>query len=109
MNENRFMRVIVMFDLPVETKIQQKAYRKFHKELLLNGFLMLQYSIYVRFCNNDTAAVKFMKRISKIKPIEGNIRMLKISEIQFENMVVLLGDTSSRENLERKNNLIIID
>lgn len=98
-----------MFDLPVETKVQQKAYRTFHKDLLQNGFLMLQYSVYIRFCNNDTSAVKFIKRISKIKPIEGNIRIIKITENQFENMITLLGDTSTREDIERKNNLIIID
>lgn len=98
-----------MFDLPVETKVQQKSYRKFHKELILNGFMMLQYSVYIRFCNNDTSAVKFINRISKEKPIEGNVRILKISELQFENMIVLLGDTSTREEIERKNNLIVID
>lgn len=98
-----------MFDLPVETKVQQKAYRSFHKVLLLNGFMMLQYSVYTRFCSNDTAAAKYIKRVSNEKPLEGNVRILKISELQFENMVVLLGETSSREQLERKNNLIIID
>lgn len=103
------MRLIVMFDLPVETKVQQKAYRKFHKLLIVNGFMMLQYSIYIRFCNNDTSANKFVRRISNERPIEGNIRILKITENQFENMVVLLGNTSTREEIERHNNLVIID
>ncbi len=98
-----------MFDLPVETKVQQKAYRNFHKSLITNGFMMMQYSVYIRFCNNDTTAVKFIKRISREKPIEGNVRILKITETQFENMIILLGDTTNREILERKNNLIIID
>ncbi len=98
-----------MFDLPVDTKVQQKAYRTFHKVLTTNGFMMLQYSVYIRFCNNDTAATKFIKRISNEKPLEGNVRILKLSEIQYENMIVLLGEPSSREDLERKNNLIVID
>ena len=38
------MRILVMFDLPVETTLQRKEYRKFRKYLIKQGFLMLQES-----------------------------------------------------------------
>ncbi|PTF93852.1 CRISPR-associated endonuclease Cas2, partial [Staphylococcus chromogenes] len=48
----RFMRVLLMFDLPVETKQQRRIYSKFRKRLLENGFLMMQYSIYIKSVAN---------------------------------------------------------
>ncbi|MDY0244393.1 MAG: CRISPR-associated endonuclease Cas2, partial [Sphaerochaeta sp.] len=55
MNRHRFMRVIVMFDLPVLTRPQRKAYRKFRKWLIATGFIMLQESIYSKLVLNPTA------------------------------------------------------
>ena len=44
------MKVLCMFDLPVDTEKERKAYRNFRKNLLIEGFAMMQYSIYVRTC-----------------------------------------------------------
>ena len=33
----RFMRVLVMFDLPTETSLQRRNYRKFRKTLIKNN------------------------------------------------------------------------
>lgn len=46
------MRLLIMFDLPMNTKSEQREYREFRQFLLENGFLMLQYSIYTRICTN---------------------------------------------------------
>lgn len=40
----RFMRVLVLFDLPVLTGDQRREYARFRKFLLKSGFLMLQES-----------------------------------------------------------------
>ena len=42
------MRVLVMFDLPTETSIQRRNYRKFRKSLIKNGFIMMQESVYIK-------------------------------------------------------------
>lgn len=42
------MRILVMFDLPVITDTDRREYRKFRKFLILNGFLMLQESVYCK-------------------------------------------------------------
>lgn len=44
----RVMRLMVMFDLPVETSEQRREYRRFRKSLINEGFCMIQYSVYVR-------------------------------------------------------------
>ena len=40
----RYMRLVLFFDLPVETPKQRKDYRLFRKFLLKDGFLPLQQS-----------------------------------------------------------------
>ena len=38
----RFMRVLVMFDLPTETSENRRNYTKFRKYLIKSGFMMMQ-------------------------------------------------------------------
>ena len=42
------MWVMVLFDLPTETKKERKIYAIFRKQLLKDGFTMFQFSIYLR-------------------------------------------------------------
>lgn len=110
MNEGyRIMRLIILFDLPVETEEQKKEYRRFRKFLLKTGFFMIQYSVYTRFCHNETDSQKYTSKVVKASPIYGNVRILKITDIQFNNMIVVVGEQSTREVLENKENLIVID
>ncbi|MSS01624.1 CRISPR-associated endonuclease Cas2 [Erysipelotrichaceae bacterium LKV-178-WT-2G] len=83
----RFMRLILMFDLPVETKQQQKVYREFIKFLKNEGFIRIQYSIYSKLCINKDSAKTVSKHISMHSPTEGDIRYLIISENQYQNIV----------------------
>ena len=49
-SEYRVMWILVLFDLPTETKKDKKAYTDFRKNLQKDGFTMFQFSIYVRHC-----------------------------------------------------------
>ena len=44
----RFMRLLVFFDLPVESASQRKEYRLFRKFLIKDGYLMMQESVYAK-------------------------------------------------------------
>ena len=46
----QLMWILIMFDLPTETKKQRKAATDFRKSLIADGFTMFQFSIYVRNC-----------------------------------------------------------
>ena len=39
----KIMRMLCMFDLPVETEEERRAYRIFRKNLMQEGFVMMQY------------------------------------------------------------------
>lgn len=88
----RFMRMIVFFDLPVKEKAAQKAATKFRKFLIDDGYHMLQYSVYSRVCNGYDAVETHEKRLKKHLPPNGSIRLLTITERQYESMKILLGE-----------------
>ena len=52
-----------MFDLPTDTSVHRKAYRDFRKFLLVNGFIMLQESVYVKLILNGTSVRLLEKQL----------------------------------------------
>lgn len=91
----RFMRMIVMFDLPTVTSEERRAYRRFRKNLISNGFFMMQESIYVKMSINAAACEGVIKKIEKIKPQSGLVQILQVTERQFEKMQILVGKAQS--------------
>lgn len=102
------MRILCMFDLPMETKKEQRQYRMFRKELLANGFVMLQYSIYYRAVPNRSAGKKFETILKRMVPPVGEIRLLYVSEKQFEDMELLVGQRSHQEEVIGNNKMVVI-
>jgi len=88
----RIMRLMVMFDLPVETSQQRRNYRKFRKNLINEGFLMIQYSIYVRVCVSRQSARFLEKRIATFAPADGVIQTMMVTEKQYNDMHFLAGE-----------------
>ena len=93
------MRLIVMFDLPVDTETNRKIYTKFRKFLLDDGYIMLQYSVYARICKNADDISKHETRLRMHIPIKGNVRLLQVTEKQFENMKTLTGKVKTEEKI----------
>ncbi len=85
----RKMVLFVMFDISTETKKDLDKYRKFRKKLLDSGFIMFQYSIYVRFCRSLAIAQKYEKQLEANSPNNGSIRIMKITESQYSNMITI--------------------
>lgn len=52
----RYMRLIVMFDLPTLTVEDMRSYRDFRKFLIKNGFMMMQESVYSKIALNQSMA-----------------------------------------------------
>lgn len=102
------MRVICIFDLPVVTDNDKRAYRTFRKFLLKNGFEMLQYSVYIRTCPNRSFANKFYNRIKQSAPRKGDIKILTITEKQFEDMVSIVCIDKEKQEILKADSLVII-
>ena len=95
----KVMRLLCMFDLPVETGKERKAYRSFRKMLLREGFIMIQYSVYMRTCPSRDYAKRLGTRIESKVPAEGHIRLVMITEKQYEDMQIIIGTKSHTERL----------
>ena len=87
----RVMRVIVFFDLPITTIQGIRAYTKFRRFLLKDGFIMMQESVYSKLAQNQLAANSLISHIRKNSPDEGLIQILTVTEKQYSNMEMIIG------------------
>ena len=102
------MRLLCFFDLPMETAQEKKVYRNFRKELIANGFEMLQFSVYYRTCPNRSFANKFYKRLQQSNLPAGNVRLLAVTEKQFSEMTLIVGGKTKQEEVVSDNKLVVI-
>ena len=96
-SKDKFMRMIVFFDLPVKRKVDMKAANNFRKTLLKDGFQMLQLSVYSRIIRNDCNVTKHLQYLKSRLPQHGSIRALTVTEKQYANMEILVGEETKQE------------
>lgn len=87
--------MILMFDMPTDTTDERKAYRKFRKFLISEGFIMHQYSIYSKLLLNNSANKAMIDRLQENNPKKGSITLLTVTEKQFSRMIYLNGERNT--------------
>lgn len=92
LNAYRIMWLFVFFDLPVESKMERKAATRFRKDLLKDGFTMMQFSVYIRHCPSSENADVHLKRVQKTVPEKGQISILRVTDKQYGNIVNYWGN-----------------
>ena len=92
----RYMRLVVFFDLPTLTVFDGQSYRRFHKFLTKNGFVMTQYSVYSKLVLNATQAKSIKDLVRKNVPQKGLVQCLQITEKQFASIEYLVGKSKSK-------------
>ena len=87
------MRMILFFDLPTVTDANKRTYRKFHNYLLSEGFIMMQYSVYMKLTLNATS---YKQELNNLKKNNDNTRVLVIAggtkKKQFSDIEFILGE-----------------
>jgi len=83
----RLMWMLVMFDLPTDTKPQRKAATKFRNFLLDEGFERSQFSVYARFVNGKEAFHTRVNRIERSLPSSGDVQILNFTDRQYRDIV----------------------
>ena len=81
------MWIYVMFDLPTGTKKERYEANKFRNRLLDLGFLMVQFSVYNKYCSGKEAMESIYKKIDPFVPQGGYVDMLSFTDKQYEKMV----------------------
>lgn len=94
MSAYRFMWLMIMFDMPTESKNDRKKYRWFREKLIKDGYIMMQYSIYIKPFHSQEAAKYGKERIKSFianNILKGSIRLMMFTDKQFSNMDVIVG------------------
>jgi len=91
LNQYRVLWILVFFDLPTETKKDRRAHAKFRKEIMQDGFVMFQFSIYLRHCNSRENADVHVRRVKMLLPEKGKVGILTITDKQFGDMELFNG------------------
>lgn len=95
LNAYRIMWLFVFFDLPTETKAERKAHAVFRKDLIRDGFTMMQYSVYIRHCASTESAAVHIRHVEKLIPKKGHVSILQITDKQYGNIINYWGKEST--------------
>ncbi len=96
-SEYRVMWVLILFDLPTETKKERRQYSVFRKNLIKDGFTMFQFSIYLRHCPSKDNADVHIKRVKSFLPPYGEIGIMCVTDKQFGQMEIFSGKTPAKK------------
>ncbi len=89
--------LLAMFDLPVMTDTERRAASQFRNDLLDDGFIMVQFSVYARPCVSFEQQNKHAESIRKIAPASGNVRLLFITDQQWIKSICVIGERKPEE------------
>jgi CRISPR-associated protein Cas2 len=81
------MWIFVFFDLPVLTKAQRKKATQFRTALEKDGFVMMQFSVYIRHCPSYENMEVHIKRVQSLMPPEGKVSILHVTGKQYSNIL----------------------
>lgn len=104
---SRFMRVLVLFDMPVSSSTERKAYTHFRKFLIRNGFVMMQESVYSKIVPNVSVAKAVMNKVRREGTGKGLIQMMMITEKQYAQIELVAGE-KQEEIVESDERLVIL-
>lgn len=80
------MWTMVLFDLPVKSKRQQRIATLFRNSLLEDGFEMCQFSVYIKFCGTREKTMSVIKKVKSYIPDEGKVTIITFTDKQFGNI-----------------------
>jgi len=85
----RMAWVLVFFDLPVGTPDERRDASNFRKDLIKDGYMMVQFSVYARPCGSADRVDTQVRRLRPKIPQKGEVRGLIISDAQWGRMIVV--------------------
>ncbi|MGD9994220.1 MAG: CRISPR-associated endonuclease Cas2 [Salinivirgaceae bacterium] len=93
LNAYHIMWLFVFFDLPTNTKKERKAASRFRKDLVQDGFTMMQFSVYIRHCASKESGEVHTKRIRAVIPEKGLVSILSVTDKQYGQIMNFWGKT----------------
>lgn len=102
------MRLLLFFDLPVETTVNRRDYRHFVKYLEKDGFIRIQESVYAKLAIDNHVIETTVSKLLKNKPPLGLVQVLKVTEKQYVSMKTITGSGRESDEVTDTSELIIL-
>lgn len=77
------MWAFVAFDLPTHNAKHKRDYQRFRNFLLDSGFMMFQYSVYMRPAGSREDLAKHIERVRRNLPPAGRVSVFEFTDKQF--------------------------
>ena len=85
--DERGMWSLVMFDLPVQTKLQRSDATAFRNLLIDLGWQMAQYSVYVRYVPTGMSISPEIQQMMRYVPPQGRVEIVAITDRQWAKAI----------------------
>lgn len=90
------MRLIAILS-PTDKWGTKTEYTKLRKFLQKDGYLRIAPEVYMRIVPNRKATEKHYRRIAEVAPKTGTVRLLRLTEKQYNNIYMVTGKMDYQE------------
>lgn len=90
------MRLLVILS-PTDKWGTKTEYTSLRKFLAKDGYLRIAPEVYMRVVPNRKAAEKHYRRIDEVAPKTGTVRLLRLTEKQYNNIYLVTGEQDFQE------------
>lgn len=90
------MRLIVILS-PTDKWGTKAEYTRLRKFLHKDGYIRISPEVYMRIVQNRKASEKHYRRIEEVAPKTGMVRLLRLTEKQYNNIYMVTGQADYQE------------
>lgn len=90
------MRLIAILS-PTNKWGTKTEYTKLRKFLYKDGYIRIAPEVFMRIVANRKASEKHYRRIEQFAPKTGTVRLLRLTEKQYQNIYMVSGETDYQE------------
>lgn len=101
------MRLLVILS-PTDKWGTKTEYTKLRKFLQRDGYIRIAPEVYMRIVQNRKASEKHYRRIDEVAPKTGVVRLLRLTEKQYNNIYMVTGEADYQEKTVGVNCHIVI-
>ena len=92
---------------PTEKWGTKTEYTKLKKFLHKDGYLRIAPEVYMRIVQNRKASEKHFRRIEEYAPKTGTVRLLRLTEKQYNNIYLVTGEQKKKKKIVGTNSHIM--
>ena len=92
------MRLLAILS-PTDKWGTKTEYTKLRKFLLKDGYIRIASEVFMRVVQNRKGSEKHYRRIDEIKPKTGVVRLIRLTEKQYNNIYMVTGEPDYQEKI----------